>query len=323
MPILNGTRGPLDVSRGLTAVEVVQARAHRQVAIFLTKRIIGADVDPSFFIPVLPHPIIDHQLPRQGDLGTPAKVGLFSRALDTVAALLGQPAVVGGLLYHDLDGRAVGDAGEGIKNIFPATVQCVGVTIQHFPHHSTDIQSQLDGVAVVIALRTAVGEVGVNHVEGQVQVICVGGGKGGDFEISHYGTVTHPRDHVMGVDIGGGQTQGVPVGQVAVGHIHPVGHVGKPRHGDFSHGGIGIGITAQIFAGGKGNILGQLGGGKDRAERQKQGDKRRESNQLFHSRTPFKEGLYPYRRIFAGKDTERGKNFLFPSRLGKFTSFCG
>ena len=88
----------------------------------------------------------------------------------------------------------------------------------------------------------------------------------------------------MGVDIGGGQTQGVPVGQVAVGHIHPVGHVGKPRHGDIPHGGIGLGITAQIGTGSKGNVIGQVfSGGKDRSEGQQQSAKRDTGKQLFHS----------------------------------------
>ena len=123
------------------------------------------------------------------------------------------------------------------------------------------------------------------NIKGQIHIVGVSGAEGGHAPIRH-GLVSHPRNHVVGGDLGGGQSRGVPVGQVAVGHVDLTRDIGLPIHRNGSHGGEGSGVVGEELAGSKTHGR-QLGGGKDRAERQKQGQNGEVSQTLFHNGSPL------------------------------------
>ena len=274
--MLDGACGPGDVAPRLGTVEIVQRRAQLQVDLRH-----GSQIDLGV-LPCLEAVVLVQLLPREGKLHAPAPLGLAGGAHDAVAVSLGEPTVLLGLLPHDADGGSVLHAGEGIEQVLRAH-KAVGIGLEQMIQPTAQVQRQLDGVAV-IGILFSVGKIPVHDVKGQIQVGRIGGGEGRDPPTARYVLgASHPRDHMVGVDDGGGQTGPIPVRKIPVPQVDLLGKARSPGHGDGTGLGEGGGISAQIRTGLPLHLIRQtFGSGDGCAEGKKQGKDHTGGKAILH-----------------------------------------
>ena len=276
---IGGSRRPEDISARGLAVEVAHSQTNLQ-----TQALVGAEVDAGTIVPGLPAVVVEEQLQTQSQLHAPALLGLSRRALDGVAVGLGQAAILIAILAGDHQGRAVLDTGEGVVDVM-VVGHIVGILFDLPTQQASEVDAQLDGIAVVDGVACAVGKAVVGDVKGHVQVGGIGGAEDRHTPIcGDSALLTHPGDHILGGHDGVGKAPAVPIPQIAVVDIHMLGEIGHPLDGHIPQGGKAL---PRIGAGCPGHVARQLGNRRHCTHGQEQGAEQDPYSQFFHRYISF------------------------------------